>query len=406
MRINILDTMNLAYIYPHDAADPGIQSGRPHAILAGLQRNGAGVVPIFPLETKPVTAALPKKIGYRLIRRLHRLDRDPAYLAALAAEIEAQLDWHDIDALFSPGTEAIAHINSPQPLIYCADATFANLVDYYWDFTHLSREYLDQGHEQEREALARASLAIYPSQWAADSAIRDYGADPAKVLVLPFGANLGGDNSEQEVENWIEDRTGSEIRLLFVASHWERKGGDIVVAATEILNRLGHAVRLDVVGCEVPERHRELPWLHAHGRLSRHDSAQTATLTQLFIDSHFLFIPSRAEAYGLTFSEANAFGLPAISTATGGIPSVVRDGINGRMLPLDADATAYADAIVESFADPDAYRAMCRRAYREFAERTNWDTFCLRLIREAKRLAQQTPKLSIPAGVPITPSAS
>lgn len=371
--------MKIAYVFHHDAANPAVQSGLPASSLAGLQRLGANIIPVFPLATRP-PRAVAKKIFSRLVGQRYRGDREPAYLAAAAEEFEARTADEDFDLVYTPGSEIVGSLRTNRPVAFASDATFANMVDYYWDFTNLSPEYLRMGHEQEAAAIAKASLCVYSAEWAAKSAINDYGADPGKVVVIPFGANIGQENTWPEVRSWIEARPRDELRLLFVGRHWERKGGDILVHAAYCLAKLGHKVRVDIVGCPIPARHRSLPWLHGHGLLSPRVSADVARLHDLFTRAHFVFVPSRAECYGMTFAEANAYGVPAISTDTGGVRGVVKDGYNGHLLPLDAQGPAYADLIASAFANPAHYERLCAQSFEAFARHYNWSAFCRKFV--------------------------
>ncbi len=376
--------MKIAYVYHQDAADPTVQSGRPAAILNEFIRLGHEVDRIFPLAVPPTGTQLAKKVGYRLFGKHHRHDRNAGYLDAMAAQFHARTAGRTFDLVFSPGSEVVSHLRTEVPIVYCADATFSNLVDYYWDFTGLSAEYLRQGHEQESAALAKATLAVFPSQWAAQSAVEKHGANPGHVAVIPFGANLGRDNRHDEVMGWIDRRPADCIRLLFVGRHWERKGGDIVIATALCLIAHGHPVTVDVVGCEIPAEYREVPWIVGHGLLHQGHEGDMAVLRRLYSGAHFLFVPSRAEAFGLIFSEANAFGVPAVATRTGGIPAVVQHGETGLLLPLEAQPSDYADAIVTTFSDQARYRAMCRQAAAEFEERLNWRAFTWRMLELAQ----------------------
>ena len=57
--------------------------------------------------------------------------------------------------------------------------------------------------------------------------------------------------------------------------------------------------------------------------------------------------------------EAQSQGLAVVSTRVGGVPELVEDGTNGRLVPPD-DALALAAAIDELLADPDRRRALGR----------------------------------------------
>jgi glycosyltransferase involved in cell wall biosynthesis len=114
---------------------------------------------------------------------------------------------------------------------------------------------------------------------------------------------------------------------------------------------------------------------------------QHAKLTSLFINAHFLFVPSRAEAFGMVFCEANAFGIPAIATATGGTCTIIRDGVNGYALPLSAGPPEYAKLIGAIAADELEYRRLAESSFAEFEERLNWKAWIGRYMEVAKLIA-------------------
>ena len=384
--------INIAYVYQQNAANPLVQSGRPASILRELTAMGATVHPVFPMETRMSRGSKFKKAFYRMSGRHYRGDREPGFLSAIASEFKQRTQRMAYDFVFSPGSEAISGLDISRPIAFCADATFANMIDYYCDFSRLSAAYIRNGHRQEKAALRRAARAIYPSEWAANSALEFYQADPAKVAVIPFGANLGAQNRREQVQGWIANRPFDRLRLLFVGRSWARKGGDLVIETAQRLVAKGFAVKLDLVTSEVPHRLSGMPWITQHGLLDPNLPDTTAVLGDLFKAAHFVFVPSRAEAYGMTFAEASAFGVPAIGTATGGISSVVRNGVNGFTLPLYAKAAEFADLIAGTISRPEQYRELCRNSFDEFEQRLNWRTFCARFLDLAHRCCEGTPK--------------
>lgn len=71
-----------------------------------------------------------------------------------------------------------------------------------------------------------------------------------------------------------------------------------------------------------------------------------------------LFVMSSVtEGYSVALLEACAAGLPIVATRVGGNPEIVREGINGRLVPA-RDPQAIAAAVIDLLADPVRARAM------------------------------------------------
>ncbi len=95
------------------------------------------------------------------------------------------------DIILAPSSSSkIAFLDTQIPIVYLSDATFANMVNYYPAYTKLLKSSVIQGNSIENMALTKSALSIFPSHWAAKSAIESYGIDKSKVHVVPFGANI------------------------------------------------------------------------------------------------------------------------------------------------------------------------------------------------------------------------
>jgi glycosyltransferase involved in cell wall biosynthesis len=298
-------------------------------------------------------------------------EREPLVTRGYAAEAERRLRSVHHDIVFSPGTVPIGRLATSKPIIFWTDATFDGVVDYYPLFTGLSRRTLRNGHALEQKALDRCRLALYSSEWAASTALEYYEVDPDKVHVVPFGANLSEAPSLDEVVASIDGRDPERYYLLFVGVDWERKGGEVAVAAAEAMNRAGRRTELDVVGCVPPRR---LPdFVRVHGFISKRELAGRERLAGLYSRAHLLIGPSVAECSAVAFAEACCYGVPVLATDTGGVSTIVRDGITGQLLPPGASGDAYARVALGIMDDPDEYRRLAQRARSEYETRLNWD---------------------------------
>jgi glycosyltransferase involved in cell wall biosynthesis len=84
------------------------------------------------------------------------------------------------------------------------------------------------------------------------------------------------------------------------------------------------------------------------------------------------FFTSESESFCLGVLETMCFGVPSVSTAVGGVPEVIADGVTGRLVPF-GDVDGLAAAVAELVRDPARRRAMGVAAKARAAERFSAD---------------------------------
>jgi glycosyltransferase involved in cell wall biosynthesis len=164
----------------------------------------------------------------------------------------------------------------------------------------------------------------------------------------------------------IEARYGLTGRfvVLFVGAltKWHGyKGLDVLLEALRIYVKSSHNIFLLVVGDGDLKPHYE-SLAHNLG-LTNHiifaGDASAEDLPRFYAASNLLALPSKdmSEGFGLTLLEANASGRPCIASNTGGIPEIIRDGYNGRLVPPN-DPQALAQGMLGLAKDVDVRRRM------------------------------------------------
>ena len=245
----------------------------------------------------------------------------------------------------------------------------SNNVHKYYNL-YSSQEDFNLAYNQELIAVSKASKAIYSSHWAAQSAISEYKAEADRVEIVPFGANL--DNTSNSIEKLSQRYSSCCCRLLFLGKDWQRKGGDIAFKTLTSLIEKGVDAELVVVGC-IPPSEVQHDKLKVIPFLNKNNYHHQKKLSELFLRSHFLIFPTRADCSPIVICEANAFGLPVITTDVGGIPSMIKNGKNGYMIPLTKTGDDYASLIAQVFSDKSGYEQLVKSSRQEYEQRLNWD---------------------------------
>lgn len=364
--------MNISYITTYNAADIRQWSGLGYYISSALRQQGGNLQMIGEIDIHASKYLDFKRKIYQRLGKRFLPERVPWLVKQAALQAERRI-LSSANVIFSPSTLPIGYIRSNRPKVFYTDATFAGMLNYYPYLSDVCAESIRHGNQVEQTALNSCALAIYSSDWAARSAIENYHVNPSKVIVVPFGANVEDNRSLNDIRYIVQQKDKKICHLLFLGVEWERKGGNIAVEITRLLNLNGLPTVLHVAGIPANVLQDEPPYVINHGFISKHTSEGQNKLYNLFSQCHFLLLPTRADCTPVVFPEANSFGLPCITTNTGGISSVIKDDVNGKMFSLAADAADYTQFIYENFLTPGAYQQLCLSSFNEYATRLNWN---------------------------------
>ena len=154
---------------------------------------------------------------------------------------------------------------------------------------------------------------------------------------------------------------GREKMVLFVGRLVEKKGCDSLLEAMAEVQRRSPWVELVVIGggplrAKYEARAAEL------GLRCRFLGSQTAAIVREWMARATVFcVPSviaasgDAEGFGMVFIEAQAMGLPVVSTLSGGIPEAVKHGETG-LLVSERNPGALAEAILQLMQDEELWQ--------------------------------------------------
>jgi glycosyltransferase involved in cell wall biosynthesis len=278
-----------------------------------------GTVVKLPYEPRGSLQRLPGLRNWSL--RASLMTREALRRRLGAGPLDAAFIHTQVAALLSVG------VMRAVPTVVSLDATPANFDDVGEAYGHRRGQPLVETAKASvnRRAFQAAAALVTWSRLAADSLSADYGVPAARVRVIPPGVDL---SLFRPVER--SGRPGGLVRVLFVGGDFARKGGPDLLAALQGVPE----AELDVVtGSElgpVPATVR----CRVHRGLRPGDPE----LLELYRRADVFALPTRGDCLPQVLAEAAASGLPLISTATGAIAEVVRDGENGFLVPVGSPA--------------------------------------------------------------------
>ena len=343
-------------------------------IALSLEAQTGTIQQLGPLRNIPSPIAALRIIGYqKLCSQLYYDWAEPSLSRSYGRQMAAKLKNSNVDVVLCNETKHAAFLHTDKKVVLWTDTLYGGIFDYYKTFSGLCPRTRNAMETMDRAAVENCARLIFASDWAAQKAIELYGADPEKVKVVPYGANLISGLNRDQAEALVNTKPMDGVfRLLFTGVEWKRKGGDTAVRVAEQLIARGIKIEITFLGTD-PHQHMEsVPdFVNCAGFLSLNKPDELAKMKQLYRDAHILLQPCRAECFGHIFPEANSFALPAIASNTGGIPTAVHDGINGYCVDVE-DVDAYVEQITMLHKNPDEYRTLCLNAFDDYHARLSW----------------------------------
>ena len=194
-----------------------------------------------------------------------------------------------------------------------------------------------------RKAAARLSIRIAVSAPAIEHHARVLGLPAGSFREVPNGVDVARFANASPLPELT--RTGRPT-VVFVGRLEQRKGVEELVRAFVQVKARRPTLRLVVVG-EGPERDRCQALLPARlradavfvGRVDADD------LPRFYASADVVAAPALGgESFGIVLLEAMASGVPVIASSIPGYRSVLRDGVDGRLVP-PGDVRALADGL-------------------------------------------------------------
>lgn len=174
----------------------------------------------------------------------------------------------------------------------------------------------------------------------------------ADLLQLAPTSNVIAIANPVEIPAWTETSPSAHGTLLYLAHLRHKKGiYDLLNAMRPLIGDFPDLCLVAGGDGEVGEVRRKSRELGLAEHVELVGWVQGDNKAELLRKSWLFVLPSHFEGLPMAVLEAMAAGLPVVSTAVGGIPQVVRDGVDGFIIPpgdVDALERAIRKLLIDS----------------------------------------------------------
>lgn len=281
------------------------------------------------------------KRSQKLEKQIKKLDYKPDLVFHLFSLCCPFWDSYEIPyTMYLDYTMALAQRNYPPFAPFQTDKEFKSWL-----------ECENKAYEQSQHIFTMSNLVK-------NSLISDYSISADKVTVIGASGNFS--------EPYMGEKNIGSQQILFNGSDFERKGGDLVLSAFNMVKKVFPKAKLVVIGKKLIQA---IDGVENPGDISSED-----TLTNLFLQSDLVVAPARCEPFGVFLVEAMNYGVPCIisSNDANGITDFLANGVDSIIInqPKPEDL---AHHMIKLLQNRDVLKSISKAAQNKVRNQLNWE---------------------------------
>lgn len=226
--------------------------------------------------------------------------------------------------------------------------------------------------DKELREYEEADYVIVPSLFVKRTFL-EKGFSERKLIHIPFGVDLDQFKQEPKIDN--------VFRVIFTGGMSLRKGVHYLLQAFSELNLPNSELLL--IGSYNPEI--ETFFKKYKGKYNHIGHVPQAELYRYYSQGSVFVLMSIEEGLALVQPQAMACGLPLICTTNTGGDDIIRDGIEGFVLPI-RDVDALKNRLTYLYKNPEKLKQMGIAAKERVLSGFSWSDYGGRFISECQRI--------------------
>jgi glycosyltransferase involved in cell wall biosynthesis len=244
------------------------------------------------------------------------------------------------------------------------DATLGEYFSAYraFEIAAIDEAAMRQALAAESYGYANCHKVVVMSKRSAAHIVRHYDVPPAKIHIVPPGANIPERllvSLDKQPERCL--RTGRRKLVVgFIGLYPERKGLPTLAEAVRLLRQSGYDVRLHVIG-KCPSEISQQDGITYFGLIDK--SVDIDRFIEIIGNVDVGCMLSRGELTGIALLEFLRMGVPIIATDVGGIPDILELGA-GQLVSPEISAEGLAQHLAHLIDEPGQLAELKQSAWR------------------------------------------
>lgn len=184
-----------------------------------------------------------------------------------------------------------------------------------------------------------------------------------RFIVAPVGISLG--KNEYNIEKIIEERlTKKEFNILYIGRFSKEKDLNLWIdSALKIADKIKN-IKFTLIGYG-KEKQKIIKLINESNHKKKFhifEKVNYNDLPEYLINSHLLLLTSFYEGFGRVVLEAMTFGLPCVSTKSGGTEDLIKNYLNGFIVD-NRDPVEISKICIELLKKKKSYKKMSNNSY-------------------------------------------
>jgi glycogen synthase len=165
-------------------------------------------------------------------------------------------------------------------------------------------------------------------------------------------------------------KTFGSKQILFNGSDFERKGGDLVIAAFKLVKKVIPEAKLVLIGKKTS---LQIDGITNPGHISRTE------IHDLFANTDLVLAPAYCDPFPTFLMEAMNYGIPCIVSANDGMPEIIDHQENGLVIKHPTP-DILANYIVNLLSEPCQLLSLSQAARQKVKEKLNWNNVAKQIV--------------------------